>query len=435
MGLGIDIKGEIKAGGLFKATPPAEKLLIDIEKFFITHGNDILKKLVRVDRGARELRIVLHPAEEPIEFAISENGITCSAKTNSAGPGYHSYIIDLLETCEEKLNIKWDWGKESGQVGDETGYYQRRDYQSLQMEMVAWLKKIAQFLVKDELENIKICMPADYFLEGEYFTISPLGFWSREWFKTVSESPEVNLCHYGSEFFPWWSLEADALFYLNTAKTLMWTECPWHEPASEDETKLYRIICESLEKAYQLDKGIDYPWNEWVELLTLLGETKRAKQIKDLPTPNKHTSKIGFKRLPMKRNLSGGWKVTLPGYFYSDLEDDRGTIVYWYKDKTVRGSSLKVQGDGDIPVPAGKLIADFFSREKEAEFVEVIIVDNEDLKGKAGISYCNDGYWVLSGDTAIDGNIAIITICYENESDKEWAIETWKTVGRERTTS
>ncbi|NLW46750.1 MAG: hypothetical protein GXY86_05395 [Firmicutes bacterium] len=51
MGLGIYINGEINVGRLFKGRPPEEKVLKDIEKFFRNHGNDILKKLVWVDRA------------------------------------------------------------------------------------------------------------------------------------------------------------------------------------------------------------------------------------------------------------------------------------------------------------------------------------------------------------------------------------------------
>lgn len=431
MGLGIYINGEINVGRLFKGTPPEEKVLKDIEKFFRNHGNDILKKLVWVDRGPMELRIGLHPAEEPIEFSISENGIICSAKTNSAGPGYHGYLVDLLKTCGEKLNIRWDWAKDSDEDGDQTGYYQDRDYQGLQWEMASWLKNMAGFLVKEELKNIKICMPTDYYVEGDYFAMSPLGFWSREWFESVLESSKEGLFEYGSVFFPWWARETDANFYINTAKTLMWIECPWHEPTSEDEIKLYRIICELLEKAYQLDQEMDYPWDEWVELLTLLGETKKAKQIKELASPGKHEFKIGFKRLPMRLKLTGNWNITLPGYFYNDLEDNGETVVYWYKGKTVWGSSLQVQDKEDVPAPAGKLLDDFFAGEKEADFTEVITIDNEALKGKAGISYSEEGYWVLNGDSAVDGSVAIVTICYDDESDRDWAVETWKTVRKE----
>lgn len=91
MGLGINIKGEIRAKGLFKGALPAEKLLKDIEKFFISHGNDILKKLLRIDRGAKRVT----------DSVASGWTKTCVFRCHSGELGCRSEIISLNYDAKE----------------------------------------------------------------------------------------------------------------------------------------------------------------------------------------------------------------------------------------------------------------------------------------------------------------------------------------------
>ena len=82
-------------------------------------------------------RLKLVPFEEDV-YGNWQNGKLCiSAKTNSAGPGYHAYLIDILDGL----------GVKPTSVEDEAGYYETRDYTALQNEMAHWLKVVGSMVV------------------------------------------------------------------------------------------------------------------------------------------------------------------------------------------------------------------------------------------------------------------------------------------------
>lgn len=57
----------------------------------------------------------------------------------------------------------------------------------------------------------------------------------------------------------------------------------------------------------------------------------------------------------MQRLMIGLWTSDIPGYFYEDNENDAKTNVYWFQDKTIRGSSFIVEGNDRIPISAENL--------------------------------------------------------------------------------
>jgi hypothetical protein len=53
----------------------------------------------------------LLPFEEPAEFWMREDGaLVCSGKTSSLGPGYHQFLVGLLDRVGERLELDWEWG-------------------------------------------------------------------------------------------------------------------------------------------------------------------------------------------------------------------------------------------------------------------------------------------------------------------------------------
>lgn len=51
--------------------------------------------------------------------------------------------------------------------------------------------------------------------------------------------------------------------------------------------------------------------------------------------------------------------------------------------------------------------------------------------GDAQIWKLEDGgesNWQLQGNMKAQGRLCVITVCYENPLDKDWAVETWKSI-------
>ncbi|TGK88285.1 hypothetical protein EHQ23_05470 [Leptospira bourretii] len=132
---------------------------------------------------------------------------------------------------------------------------------------------------------------------------------------------------------------------------------------------------------------------------------------------------MDLKKRSIQRSMTGFWTTDIPGYFYEDNENDGKTKVYWYQDKTIRGSSFIVEGNDGIPISAENLLLE------TPKNLEVIKYSNNLLLGWATIELINeDGkeFYFLTGNIATNNNLCHVTISFEYETDKEWAINIWK---------
>ena len=58
-----------------------------------------LRPFCRTVRDETLLQMQFHPSAEAVEFFFDdEQRLVCSAKTNTCGPGYHAYLIDMRST-------------------------------------------------------------------------------------------------------------------------------------------------------------------------------------------------------------------------------------------------------------------------------------------------------------------------------------------------
>lgn len=64
---------------------------------------------------------------------------------------------------------------------------------------------------------------------------------------------------------------------------------------------------------------------------------------------------IGFKKRSIQWSMTGLWTSDIPSYFYEDNKNDGKTHIYWFQDKTIRGSSFIVEGNDRIPISAENL--------------------------------------------------------------------------------
>lgn len=419
MGLGLYVRAEVVRTGLLRRMPKMEALFHKIERSVRDAlPDELLRNFIEAECSGNTLHVFLHPAEEPVEFSFNGDSLVCSAKTNSAGPGFHAFLVELLEQIAPQCGLEWQWAAE--EEGDDTGYYQQRNFSDLQEQMIIWLQRVAQDIVTSEdYRHVAISLPLNYTVEGEYCVISSMGYWSRDWFKEIVDTPASELSAHGDQFFPWWDKEMGARFWLNCGCVKAWVDLPWHAPQDHTELERYNLALACFDRARSLDPAIALPESEIKEIRELISRNDPALRPAE--------SGLGFKRKLMRRPITGDWTITIPGYYYDDLEDEDGTAVYWFDGRSIRGSSITVAG-----IEGRAAIAEEMLGDRDQTGV-ILNMKEKHLQGHAQLlspDEVGESYWKLTGRTAMTNYLCIVTICFDDPNDREWAIDTWHTVFR-----
>lgn len=411
MGLGINIKAKLNT-----AIP-----LSTIQDCISNTTPGLFKDFLSFSENENAFYVTLHPCEETVSFEHVNGNLICSAKTNSVGPGYHAYLVELLEKVGTELQIPWTWNLEEGEdyYLDETDYYSHRDFKHLRFEMLKWLKALARsFTEEDGNEQYMFTMPLGYpRMKRNYFAVSPLGIWTRESFKKIAESEVDELEWAGQAFFIWWNKKDDAQFYKKTGIALLNVECSWHYPADDKEKKLLSNIDSCFEIAKKLDPQVDLPFTDWVTVKNFLNEEET-----DIPETD-----FGYKKHLMAFDLPGKWMIDLPGNMYYTV--DESSEVYYDHERNVR-SICYTRNDNK----SDQEYADGFFKDKDNAGAE-FLTSSTNIVGKAVVYYTIDKeaeqeYWILQGVKVKGDKFVFSTICYPTEDYRQWAIDTWNSIKR-----
>lgn len=374
-----------------------------------------LAPLFEVMRDEASLALGLHPAEEPVRFELVDGlRVRCTARTSSAGPGYHAFALEMLERAFAASGLRWRWRDQDRELGDVTGYLTHRDTARLQEEMLRWLEALAEHVLEEDEDGggYAISMPLGFQLVGDYFAISATGYKSREFFEGLGAEVAETRQALAREFFPWWDPGFGPSFWDGMARVLCWTALPWRVPVDDREVRLFELARESLDRA-----SFPAP-SERQEIEVLLAADS---EVQEPPRP----VGMGFRRQPMRQALGDGWSVVVPGYYLQEVGDD-GNPIFWFGPRTLRAASFGVRGvDRDALVEQG--LADGQRVEEELRF------EAGHLAGRAVVLRMEDGedaYWMLQGVVAADERMVLTTICFTDEADREWAVETWHSVMR-----
>jgi hypothetical protein len=412
MGLGIGANADIPASGLLRRRPSRDDVFRRIQGSIDTFiDDDLHRRFVSTHTQAHELTVNLHPASEPL-FITWDPGhkIRADAKTSTAGPGYHDCVCRLLEHLESTCGLEWE-------ISDETGYFETRSFGSLQNEMWRFLRFIGAQLEAADLRecstialNWPISTPQPV---TDCKVISPSGYWTSDWWKRFAEAAEHERATFGEQFYPWWNQGTDATFWRGLGLHLLWNDVPWHPPIAGDERRTVETVFACFDHARKLDASLSLPESELEELRNLANASDE-----EIRAPR--STGIGFHRSLMRFDTTGDWSVSLPGYYFRDFENDGGTAVFWFGDRTVRVSSFNFEMK--TPRTLEHLVGD----EGDIEHAP-----NVHLKGRASIEWTqrdNESYWLLSGKLACNNSICIVSICYEKAEDKQWAIDVFRSI-------
>lgn len=411
MGLGLSVVADVPRRGLLRRAPTQALLFHDLAEAveeFTRRQPSPLKDWHETSPADDVLYVNLLPCEENVEFRLADGRVACEAKTSTAGPGYHAYVVDVLDALRARLGL--DWRSEADDE-DETGYLGHRAFPRLQATMAGWLQGLGRHLCEhaDGMNPpFLLGMSLDSRPVTEAFAASQMGEWRREWFERLATSDERELGRMAEQFFPWWErgVTAGTLRGLGLARS--WVDLRWAVPDDDDERRLCESVLDCFTRARELDGSLELPEAEVRELAALLapGATPRVPRREG----------VGFRRREMTVPIPGGWSIDLPGYFRAHPEDGGRIQVYGFSGRTVQGSSLSFR----TKTPRGpeEVLGGMSPEEGELP----LALSRPGLAGKYTCSAAEDGGgFVLTARVAKKDGLSLVTIQSDDGADRAWA--------------
>jgi hypothetical protein len=343
MGLGLSVRALLRKRSIFDSAAACvgrEELFAAFRACMRGTPLELLASSVALDDGVDGFCFTIHPAEEPVYVELRDEYAAVSAKTSSAGPGYHAFLTSCLDQIEKRLGIAWNWSGDE-RVGaeptDETSYALTRDFPALQADMAAFFKSlfsmIAQRARSEGMSKLQISMPLGFGIEGaedEVLTqLGPIAFADMQ---TIAQADGEALERAARSYYPWWNAGFGADFYRGLALNAMWMSVSWSAPVNEEEREAIDRVLAWCDAADRLGAQPTLLAKEMSELRRLAASRESSR----LPAEEG----IGYRRRFIRRPLTGAWCLSVPGSLRELVEDDGRTVVFWNDELTVRGSSL-----------------------------------------------------------------------------------------------
>lgn len=368
MGLGFGTKASLVVGktGIFSR---ARTLTIeDVRKACIAYveGTPLagLTSFNELWNGEPGFSFALHPAEEGIDFKFAGTEVFASAKTSSAGPGYHVFAIGLLEHLAKRLQLAWQLGTGDDEFQDETGYYQHRDFKKLKMQFADFMGQLFRICLEkrgDGYARMHLAMPMHFGVQlpdDEYpgGALTQLGPLSREELERGGTGTKEDQLALAKRYFCWWEEGFGADFFSKLALNDMWMWQHWTAPVDESERRGMNRALGWIDTAQKKDSSLQLPDLAIAELRKLARTTSEPALAQRGST--------GYRRYPFSRPLTGHWSVTAPGCLREIASDDGGTVTYGVSNFQVQGSSLTATATADADIPIGRAEGDALFNQK-----------------------------------------------------------------------
>lgn len=419
MGLGLSVRTPLKS---LSKKAAAKELQVFCQAIADAVSDDVMRAYAAIEEAGEAAYMTLHPGAEPVSVTIDDGWIVVDAKTSGVGPGYHAALVELLDRVGVALKQPWDWNDEDACV-DETGFALRRDFGRLQEAMLAHFRALCQ-LVVDPKKTHDGPLFMDWNLEGPkvdgpWAAVTPVGTWTREWF--VNASRDATAKNAAAEFFGWWNKDRDQLDKAKVVATFLWSECRWHPPVDEREKAFLELILALADQASQHLSKYNVTKEDVAELRAMA-----QSQPDDAPMPRE--GGIGVYRGDAPVMVPGGWWFEAPGYMYREVEDDGGVLLLWHAGRTIRISTFSPRLPNGRPVAAQQLLRDF-SSEAPSGGKPVRSREGQLMRQHTIVPPSEDEEWHhLSGCAAIDGEVAFITIAFEDAGEDGWAAEVFNSL-------
>jgi hypothetical protein len=366
----------------------------------------------------------LHPGAEEVELSlIDPEHVVVSASTSAVGPGYHIFLVSLLKDWARDFQASWRRSDdESGEYGDETGYFVTGDEQQVFKSMTDWLQNVAKLFFDGTFDpndtGIALSLPVDTNFQSEHLAMTPSGPRDREWMYQTSQDGGR-----GIDFFAWWTPGLNAEYYLGRALTLMWRTVRWRPPASKAEEDVLKTVASSLAQAYKLDPNLSYPWAEWEQILELLDVTPPERDV--VLAHARGTPAIGYRRGKVTVTLTGGWRIRIPGSFSEFEFDEDNNLFALDPPREIWFTSFRLPAtlsDEKFELVKHQL--------KESKFDYIEEGDNYATTATIGkmVRGTGEGYFVINTLNVSPATKAVCTFVYSQVEDTDWALEIWKSM-------
>lgn len=304
----------------------------DVEKSLRTWAKRRgLADLLYVVDNSDPSRIIcnLYPVSESLEIKLSASRVSFGVKTSISGPGFHAALIDLCDALAEDCRIEWRW--DTG--GDETAYAVSRDCEALNLAFAEQLRAMTDFVAGADPETCHVLnMPIGLGdVRNPQKVLTPMGPIDRSVIVQLASADDDTVREAASTFFPWWHEPENGRFWLSTLRALLWGEVEWRAPRGAWESHVHKATEIAAATLRRLDVNLP---PDLKEALDQWEGSRRA--------PRPIAGEIGYRRTPRDFELTGGWRVRLPGHYLEDNERDGETIVLREPDfEEVRGTSFR----------------------------------------------------------------------------------------------
>ena len=347
LGLGFQTKASLKkqrAFGLLTSLISGEDVTSAFENCAI---NTPLQPLAKSWRTQNEggFAVNFHPAAEPVYIDVTGDEVTVSTKTSNVGPGYHAFLVGCMDEVQKALGLQWQWDDaDEGEYLDEAEFYESRNFSDLQHRMADHFRflfgVVSERLQSSNTSGMMISMPLNYGVQAEDGEVlTPFGPMTTDEVGRSANLSGSELIDAARAYFPWWGQGFDGSFYRGLALFSLWMEQRWCAPVEDREHARVRQTLHWCEEARNMNAEPPLP-SKAIEELSNLAEGRLS-----LGFPERLG--IGYRRRPMTKQLTGNWKVSVPGSLEETSEDNHQTVVFWNDDFVVRGSSLSAASKED----------------------------------------------------------------------------------------
>ena len=310
-------------------------------------------------REEQELLVQVVPGPEPLRFEYESGSLIVTANTTaSGGPGYHAYVVGVLDGLAESMGFQWR--SDGTDLFDETGYFEDRHFEAVQAEMLAWFRQVAGVVLKHAREGATgLCLSLSIESPpvGDWFAAGPLGPLSLEELERVGRGDTAEVEAVARRFFPWWERGISASSLRGIALVQAWSTLLWVPPRNDDERTTCEGVLRLFERARAEDPEIQLPEAEIAELRTLLEP--------EAPWKRPPSEGIGYRRGEVRHTLAGGWSLSAPGYLA--IEWDDGTWTGASGERTIHATTFSWSGE---EADGGRNFVTHFEDEASARRVE-----------------------------------------------------------------
>ena len=411
--LATRVVGQASRRGLIPRVPTGDRLLADVEAWLTTGYPDFVRSTSRsaLETGGARLDVSLHPAAPGFVMTATDTGrVGVDADTTVVGPGYHRFIVRVLERMGSELAISWSEDPAGDRAATERAY-------------LGWLGRAlvdARAARAAGRDGIHLATPAGtrFTFDGAIATV--LGPRDDAWLDSAVGDTRI-----ATDITPWWADATDGQSLLNRALCLIWLDVRWRAPALKAEGLLMDEVHRLLSKAFPLDPTLAYPWRAWAELVGLRGlDDPMSRQVvaRAAQAPDA-VREIGYRRAPVTISHEG-WALTIPGSFA-----ERRTPDEWWGGGAGRGITLAAVPTGSA---AGAMGAAAFIQQFGGDLgPDAIDHRAGGVLGRATLTTDTRSgveVGVLEGYSAVVGSGAAIRIEFDDPADWQWAIDMWRSL-------